>query len=124
MISLTSRPSAIAPEWMSEKALAIGVYAAASGAYVMMGVRSPVGFAPELEKLMSEEWEETFGGKLEFVPEAAEMVARSLAHIDKKRAALKLAEYEPNRHGGSGDEPIREFLDAPLEEQMASLYGG
>jgi carbon-monoxide dehydrogenase catalytic subunit len=115
---------AIAPEWMSEKALAIGVYAAASGAYVMMGVRSPVGFSDRLETLMSEEWEAAFGGKLEFVPEAADVVARSLTHIDKKRAALKLAEYEPDRHGDSGDEPIREFLDAPLEEQMASLYGG
>ncbi len=32
----------IAPEWMSEKALAIATYCAASGAYVIMGVRNPV----------------------------------------------------------------------------------
>ena len=33
----------LAPEWMSEKALAIGAYCAASGAYVIFGVASPVG---------------------------------------------------------------------------------
>ncbi len=38
----TSRPWASRPEWMSEKALAIATYCAASGAYVIMGVKNPV----------------------------------------------------------------------------------
>ena len=33
----------LCPEWMCEKALAIGTYFAASGAYVIFGVSSPVG---------------------------------------------------------------------------------
>ena len=40
----------MAPEWMSEKALAIATYCAASGAYVMMGVRSPMGFSDEVDQ--------------------------------------------------------------------------
>jgi anaerobic carbon-monoxide dehydrogenase catalytic subunit len=113
----------LAPEWMSEKALAIAAYAAASGAYVMMGVNSPIGFSDEVTRILSEGWEEMYGGKLEFVADSAEVVRRSLEHIDKKRAALKLAPYDPYRFGASGDLPVVEYVDRPVEEQMAELYG-
>jgi hypothetical protein len=96
----------LAPEWMSEKALAIATYCAASGAYVIMGVRNPVEFSDLVTDIMTEEWEQRFGGKLEFVTEAAEIVRKTLEHIDKKRAALKLPAYDPTRHGASGDQPI------------------
>lgn len=113
----------LAPEWMSEKAIAIGTYCAASGAYVMMGVRNPVEFSDMVTGVMADEWEERFGGKLEFVTEASEIVRKSLEHIDKKRAALKLPAYDPTRFGASGDTPIEEFLSEPVEKQMAELYG-
>jgi carbon-monoxide dehydrogenase catalytic subunit len=113
----------LAPEWMSEKALAIATYAVGSGAYVIMGVRNPVEFSDAVSGILSDEWEQRFGGKLEFVIEAEEIVQRTLEHIDKKRAALKLPSYEANRHGASGDVPIHEYLDAPVDEQMSELYG-
>lgn len=113
----------LAPEWMSEKAIAIGTYCAASGAYVMMGVRNPVDFSDMVTDIMGEEWEQRFGGKLEFVTEASEIVHKTLEHIDKKRAALKLPAYDPTRFGASGDTPIEEFLSEPVEKQMAELYG-
>jgi carbon-monoxide dehydrogenase catalytic subunit len=113
----------LAPEWMSEKALAIAAYCAGSGAYVMMGVRNPVDFSDGVTDILSKEWEEKFGGKLEFVVEAEEIVRRTLDHIDKKRAALKLPAYDPTRFGASGDSPIEEFLAEPAEKQMAELYG-
>ncbi|MCX7707757.1 MAG: anaerobic carbon-monoxide dehydrogenase catalytic subunit [Anaerolineae bacterium] len=113
----------LAPEWMSEKALAIATYCVASGAYVIMGVRNPVEFSDTVSHILSKEWEERFGGKLEFVTEADEIVRRTLEHIDKKRAALKLPPYDPSRFGASGDVPIQVFLEEPLEEQMAELYG-
>jgi carbon-monoxide dehydrogenase catalytic subunit len=113
----------LAPEWMSEKALAIAAYCAGSGAYVMMGVRNPVDFSDGVTEIMSKEWEERFGGKLEFVADAQEIVRRTLDHIDKKRAALKLPAYDPTRFGASGDQPLEAFLNEPAEQQMAELYG-
>jgi carbon-monoxide dehydrogenase catalytic subunit len=113
----------LAPEWMSEKALAIASYAAASGAYVMMGIRSPVEFSDGVTDILSKEWEAKFGGKLEFVVDSAEVVRRTLEHIDKKRAALKLPAYDPTRFGASGDAPMEAYLDLPVEQQMAELYG-
>ena len=63
---------------------------------------------------MTEGWEEMVGGDLEFIPDSDEMYARSLEHIDKKRAALKLPAYDPTQFGASGDSlyfaAIREYL--------------
>ncbi|MDO8674044.1 MAG: anaerobic carbon-monoxide dehydrogenase catalytic subunit [Dehalococcoidia bacterium] len=93
----------IAPEWMHEKALAIGAYFVASGAYVIFGVGSPVAGSKQIEQLISTGWEEKLGGKLEFEPDLVKIVEKTLAHIDKKRRALKLEEYRPDRYGQSGD---------------------
>ncbi|MDP2662230.1 MAG: anaerobic carbon-monoxide dehydrogenase catalytic subunit [Dehalococcoidia bacterium] len=93
----------ICPEWMCEKALTIGTYFVASGVYVLFGVDSPVSGTPEIERYMIDGWEQQVGGKLEFEPDPMLIVEKTLAHIDKKRAALKLEEYDPNRYGQSGD---------------------
>jgi carbon-monoxide dehydrogenase catalytic subunit len=111
----------IAPEWMSEKALAIGAYFAASGVYVLFGVNSPIANSEEVEKIMSEGWEKLVGGKLEFVPDPQEILRRSLAHIDAKRAALKLPIYDASKWGKSGDKRMRELLT--LKDRQAALYG-
>lgn len=113
----------IAPEWMSEKALAIGTYAAASGAYVLFGVDSPYEFSEEVTDLISAGWEEMMGGKMEFLSDPQEIVRRSLDHIDKKRAALKLPAYDPNKFGKSGDYPLQDYFELPIEEQQALMYG-
>ena len=91
----------IAPEWMSEKALAIGAYFAASGVYTIFGVDSPVSGSPAVAKMISEGWEQMVGGKLEFEPDVDKIIQKSLEHIDKKRAALKLEEYRPGRYAKS-----------------------
>lgn len=113
----------IAPEWMSEKALSIGTYAAATGAYVLFGVDSPYEFSEEVSELISAGWEEMMGGKIEFVADPKEIVRRSLEHIDKKRAALKLPPYDPTKFGKSGDYPLQYYFELPIEEQQALLYG-
>ncbi len=119
----------LAPEWMSEKALAIGTYAAASGVYVIFGVNSPVGGmervsgSTDVERFMSEGYERLLGGKMEFVEDPDEMIRRTLAHIDSKRAALKLAEYDPSRFGKSGDRRMAELMAMSPEERAAALYG-
>jgi anaerobic carbon-monoxide dehydrogenase catalytic subunit len=110
----------LAPEWMSEKALSIGTYFVASGVYVIFGTKNPVAGSEEVIKLISEGWEAKVGGKLEFILDPEEMVRKTLEHIDKKRAELGLAEYDPNRFGESGDTPLAEFFAAPPEER--NLY--
>jgi len=80
----------IAPEWMSEKALSIATYCAASGAYVMLGVTSPVAASTEVVRLMTEGWEEKYGGKLEFEPDYHKILEKSLDAIQKKRQALNI----------------------------------
>jgi carbon-monoxide dehydrogenase catalytic subunit len=113
----------IAPEWMSEKALSIGAYFVASGVYVLFGVRSPVSSSEAVTRLMSEGWEQMVGGKLEFEPDPAKIVEKSLAHIDAKRRALGLVEYDPERFQASGDWKVRELLELPMEERLAALRG-
>jgi carbon-monoxide dehydrogenase catalytic subunit len=113
----------IAPEWMSEKALAIASYAAASGAYVIMGIHSPVEGSQTVTEILSQSWEKETGGKLEFVVEPAEMVERILEHLDKKRAALNLPAYEPAKFGRSGDARMLEIDALPPEARAEALYG-
>jgi carbon-monoxide dehydrogenase catalytic subunit len=112
----------LAPEWMSEKALAIGVYAAASGAYVIFGIDSPVGASDEVVKVMTETWEKVLGGKMEFVTTDEEMLQKTLAHIDAKRAALGLPAYDPKKFGRSGDWRVTELFERAASAE--ALYGG
>jgi carbon-monoxide dehydrogenase catalytic subunit len=120
----------LAPEWMSEKALSIATYCVASGAYVIFGGASPVSGMPDkmsdsdlVLRYISEGWEDLYGGKLEFVQDPHEMIRRTLEHIDKKRAALGLPEYDPERFGRSGDARMEELEQLPLAERQAALYG-
>jgi anaerobic carbon-monoxide dehydrogenase catalytic subunit len=120
----------LAPEWMSEKALAIGTYCVASGAYVIFGGSSPVSGMPDrvsdsdlVTKIIGEGWEKLYGGKLEFIPDPDKMIEATLAHIDKKRADLGLPEYDADRFGQSGDARMLELEELPLAERRESIYG-
>ena len=113
----------LAPEWMSEKAISIATYCVASGAYVIMGHSSPVSGIEGVTQLITDGWEEKVGGRLEFTNEPEEVVRRSLAHIDKKRAALGLPEYDPDKWGKSGDWRIQEFIELPFAEKIEAAYG-
>jgi carbon-monoxide dehydrogenase catalytic subunit len=110
----------LAPEWMSEKALSIGTYFVASGVYVIFGTKNPVSGSEEIQRMISEGWEEKVGGKLEFILEPEEMVKKTLEHIDKKREELGLPAYDPARFGESGDVPLEAFFAASPEER--NLY--
>jgi carbon-monoxide dehydrogenase catalytic subunit len=120
----------LAPEWMSEKALSIGTYCVASGAYVIFGGASPISGMPDrvadsdvVLSYLSEGWEQLYGGKMEFIADVDEMIRRALAHIDKKRAALGLPAYDPTRFGSSGDDRMLELEALPLEQRRAAIYG-
>ncbi|MEZ4641218.1 MAG: anaerobic carbon-monoxide dehydrogenase catalytic subunit [Chloroflexota bacterium] len=120
----------LAPEWMSEKALSIGTYCVASGAYVIFGGSSPVSGMPDrvadsdlVAQFISAGWEKLYGGKMEFIPDPDEMIAKTLAHIDKKRADLGLPVYDPEKFGASGDARMLELEELPFRQQREALYG-
>jgi anaerobic carbon-monoxide dehydrogenase catalytic subunit len=120
----------LAPEWMSEKALAIATYCVASGAYVIFGGASPVSGMPDrvtdsdkVLKYLSEGWEKLYGGKLEFIPDPDEMILKTLEHIDKKRAALGLPEWNPDKFGRSGDARMNEVEALPIDQRREAIYG-
>ena len=120
----------LAPEWMSEKALAIATYCVASGTYVIFGGASPISGMPDrvsdsdkVLKYISSGWEEKFGGKLEFILDPDEMIKASLSHIDAKRAALGLPEYDAAKFGKSGDARMVELEQLPLSEKRNRIYG-
>ena len=77
-----------APEWMSEKAVAIGQYFVASGVYTLFGVTWPTTGSDVLTDYLFNGLEEIYGGKWDFVQDPDEMAKKMIAHIDKKRAAL------------------------------------
>jgi anaerobic carbon-monoxide dehydrogenase catalytic subunit len=120
----------LAPEWMSEKALSIGTYCMASGAYVIFGGSSPVSGMPErvpeseiVSNFLKDDWEKLYGGKMEWINDVDEMVKATLNHIDKKRAELGLPAYDPNKFGTSGDSRMLELEALSLDERRAAIYG-
>ena len=90
-----------APEWMSEKALSIGCYFVASGVTTWMGVGSPVAGSEEVTRIITEGWKEKVGAAYYFEGDPEKAVREALEHIDAKRSALKLEEYDPKRYAKS-----------------------
>ncbi len=79
-----------APEWMSEKAIAIGWYVVASGVLVVFGSPYPLYGSKNLTKFVTEDVEAITGGKWAFEPDPLKMAKIMIEHINKKRQALKL----------------------------------
>ncbi len=77
-----------APEWMSEKAVAIGHYFVASGVYTIFGVTWPTVGSKELTDYLFKGLEQSLGGKWDFEIDPYKMAQKMIAHIDLKRKAL------------------------------------
>ena len=77
-----------APEFMSEKAIAIGQYFVASGVYTVFGVTFPIVEGTKFHKHLFEELEERGLGKWGFARDPHEIAGLMIAHIDKKRKQL------------------------------------
>jgi anaerobic carbon-monoxide dehydrogenase catalytic subunit len=80
-----------APEWMSEKAVAIGFYFVASGVYTVFGASpfATLGSA-NLTNYLTKELESVVGGRFEFCDDPLKMAELMISHMDRKRKALKL----------------------------------
>jgi len=77
-----------APEWMSEKAIAIGHYFVASGVFTVFGVTWPTTGSKELTDFLFKDFEKLYGGMWAFEPDPIKAAQLMISHIDKKRKAL------------------------------------
>jgi carbon-monoxide dehydrogenase catalytic subunit len=77
-----------APEFMSEKAIAIGQYFVASGVYTVFGVTFPIVEGTKFHKHLFGELEERGMGKWGFAKDPYDIARMMIAHIDKKRKQL------------------------------------
>ena len=89
--------AAAAPGWWSEKAIAIGFYAVASGLLTVLGSPLSILGSEAVTRLVTEEMEGLTGGRFAFESDAIAAAELIVAHIDRKREALKLRPmlYEP-----------------------------
>ena len=85
-----------APEWYSEKAVAIGAYVVASGIFTVLGVEPPIFGSKNVVSLLADGLDGVVGAKfaVEPDPEAASVMIRR--HIEEKRKALGLPFVEPS----------------------------
>jgi carbon-monoxide dehydrogenase catalytic subunit len=77
-----------APEWMSEKAIAIGQYFVASGAAVVFGASWPTTGSQTLTDYLFDGIFELYGNSWHFESDPEKMVGKLLSLIDMKREAL------------------------------------
>jgi anaerobic carbon-monoxide dehydrogenase catalytic subunit len=79
-----------APEWMSEKAIAIGWYVVGSGIFTVFGSPLPVMGSPKLARFLTQDVEKMVGGKWAFEPDPVKAAHLMIDHINGKREALHL----------------------------------
>jgi len=87
--SIADLPAAgCAPEWMSEKALAIGQYFVDSGVYTVFGIGFPIVKDTKYYDYLFNEMEGLGYGKWGVASDPHEIAQMMIAHIDKKRQQL------------------------------------
>lgn len=79
-----------APEWMSEKAISIGMYFVASGVFTVVNPPLPVQGSPKVAELLCETFEKHFGATWAFEADPIKAAHLMIDHIDRKRADLGL----------------------------------
>ena len=78
----------VAPEWMSEKAIAIGCYFVASGVDVILGHPFYISGSENVTNYLNAGTKDDFGGSFHVCNSAAEAAARCLELLDAKREQL------------------------------------
>ncbi|MFH1922351.1 MAG: anaerobic carbon-monoxide dehydrogenase catalytic subunit [Planctomycetota bacterium] len=79
-----------APEWMSAKAIAIGMYVVASGIYTVIGQPLPVEGSEYVVDLLTKTFDKHFGATWAWEPDPIAAAHLMIDHIDRKRADLGL----------------------------------
>lgn len=77
-----------APEWYSEKAVAIGFYVMASGIFTVLGVMPPILGSKNVTNLAVSGLKDVFGAAFAVEPDPLKAADLIIDHINKKRAGL------------------------------------
>ncbi|RPJ04061.1 MAG: carbon monoxide dehydrogenase, partial [Spirochaetaceae bacterium] len=87
--NISQLPAAgVAPEWMSEKAVAIGCYFVASGIDVVLGQPFHISGSENVSTFLYNETQKLFGSSFHYEPDAIAGAKKVLEIIDKKREKL------------------------------------
>ena len=78
----------VAPEWMSEKAIAIGCYFVASGVDVILGHGFHIGGSHNVQHFLNEETKQLFGASFHVCGDPAEAAELVLRILDERREKL------------------------------------
>jgi anaerobic carbon-monoxide dehydrogenase catalytic subunit len=78
----------VAPEWMSEKAIAIGCYFVASGVDVILGHPFHTGGSENVSRFLNQEATELFGGSFHDCPDPEQAFAKIMELLDRSRDKL------------------------------------
>ncbi|MCC5909294.1 MAG: carbon monoxide dehydrogenase, partial [Clostridiaceae bacterium] len=79
----------VAPEWMSEKAVAIGTYVVSSGIDVFLGITPPVTGSPEVVDILTNRIEDMTGAKFFVDTNPLTLTDKMLERIEEKRIKLE-----------------------------------
>jgi anaerobic carbon-monoxide dehydrogenase catalytic subunit len=99
----------VAPEYMSEKAIAIGQYFVSSGVFTVFGVTFPIVENTKFHDYLFDGLEKEGFGKWGFASHPHDIATMVIAHIDKKRKALGL---DKGKERVLMDMAMRQKLDA------------
>ncbi|ALU36007.1 Carbon-monoxide dehydrogenase (acceptor) [Clostridium autoethanogenum DSM 10061] len=78
----------VAPEWMSEKAVAIGTYVVTSGIDTWLGVAPPVTGGPEVVDILTNKMEDWVGAKFFIETDPHKAVEQIVNRMNEKRKKL------------------------------------
>ncbi|WP_099192655.1 anaerobic carbon-monoxide dehydrogenase catalytic subunit [Tepidibacter mesophilus] len=80
-----------APEWMSEKAIAIGTYIVTSGIDTWLGVAPPITGSKDVVDILTNKAEDIVGAKFHVEPDPYKAAQQMIERIEEKRKALGIS---------------------------------
>ncbi|MDD4162524.1 MAG: anaerobic carbon-monoxide dehydrogenase catalytic subunit [Methanothrix sp.] len=90
-VDISDLPAAgAAPEWMSEKAVAIGAYVVGSGVYTVLGTVPPVLGSQNVASLLTSGAKDVVGASFAVEPDPFKAAMLMIDHIDSQRKKLGL----------------------------------
>ena len=95
-----------APEWYSEKAVAIGAYVVASGITTILGVQPPIFGSAKVVDLLASGLDGVVGAKFAVEPDPEKAAVLIRRHLEEKRRGLGLPFIEASAINAPVTEPV------------------